>query len=144
MRDHDEIPYVVVERHGSDVAPFFWGLVVGAGIALLFAPRSGAETQEEIRARVRRVRDAAEDRVTGARDSVTDAVTRTRDRIQDGLDSGFRAARDARSELEGRVAQAKNDYRFTEDDLGQTSTPSAAEVLVADAPVDEPEEEERP
>jgi hypothetical protein len=75
---------------------------------------------------------------------VTDAVTRTRDRIQDGLDSGFRAARDARSELEGRVAQAKNDYRFTEDDLGQTSTPSAAEVLVADAPVDEPEEEERP
>lgn len=144
MRDHEEIPYVVVERQGSDVAPFLWGLVVGAGIALLFAPRSGAETQEEIRARVRRVRDGVEDRVTGARDSVTDAVTRTRDRIQDGFDSGFRAARDARAELESRVAQAKHDYRFTEDDLGQTSNPPTPDFLGVEAEVDEPEEEDRP
>jgi gas vesicle protein len=128
MRDHDEIPYVVIERHGSGAAPFLWGLIAGAGIALLLAPRSGAETQEEIRQRVRRVRDAAEDRVTGARDSVTGAVARTRDRLQDridgvrdaietrtdqardAVDTGRRAARDARSELERRVAEAKHSY----------------------------------
>jgi gas vesicle protein len=135
MRDYDEVPYVVIERHGSGAAPFLWGVIVGAGIALLLAPRSGAETQEEIRQRVRRVRDAAEDRVTGARDTVTGAVTRTRDRIQDridsvrgavetrteqardALDAGRRAARDARSELERRVADAKHGHRVREEEI---------------------------
>jgi gas vesicle protein len=151
MRDHDEVPYVVIERHGSGAAPFLWGVIVGAGIALLLAPRSGAETQEEIRQRVRRVRDAAEDRVTGARDTVTGAVTRTRDRIQDridsvrgavetrteqardALDAGRRAARDARSELERRVADAKHGYRSRDEAVVDIPpAPPAPDIFIAE------------
>ena len=124
MREHDDLPYIVIERRSGGLTPFLWGALLGAGAALLLAPRSGEETQEEIRQRALRIRTAAEDRVTTARD----AVTRTRDRFQDrvdnlrgaietraeqartAVDAGRRAARDARSELERRVAEAKQAY----------------------------------
>lgn len=125
MRDYDDMPYIVIERHSGGMGPFVWGALIGAGVALLVAPRSGAETQDEIRRNVRRIRDTAEGRVTGARETVTGTVTRTRNRIfdridsvrgtfeeqadraRDAVDTGRRAARDARSELERRVAEAK-------------------------------------
>jgi gas vesicle protein len=125
MRDHDDLPYIVIERHSGGVGGFVWGALIGAGLALLLAPRSGAETQEEIRTRVQRIRDGAEGRVNEARDTVTGTVARTRSRIFDQIDSvrstleeqadrardavetGRRAARDARSELERKVAEAK-------------------------------------
>jgi gas vesicle protein len=125
MRDHDDLPYIVIEKHsGGGMGTFLWGALLGAGVALLLAPRSGEETQEEIRERVERLREAAEDRVNEVRDTVTESVSRTRDRIQDQIDSvrdtvetaptarargGHRprAARDARSELERRVAEAR-------------------------------------
>jgi gas vesicle protein len=132
MRDHDDLPYIVIEKHsGGGMSSFLWGALLGAGAALLLAPRSGEETQEEIRERVRRLRDAAEDRVNEVRDNVTDSYTRTRDRIQDqidsvrdtvetrtdrarnALDAGRRAARDARSELERRVAEARDNVADT-------------------------------
>jgi gas vesicle protein len=39
---------VVVERGGSVLAPFLWGLAIGAGLALLFAPMSGEELRAEL------------------------------------------------------------------------------------------------
>lgn len=124
MRDYDDAPYIVIERRSGGFTPFLWGALLGAGAALLLAPRSGEETQEEIRRNAMRLRSAAEGRVTTARE----AVHRTRDRVQDrvdtvrgaietradqarqALDAGRRAARDARSELERRVAEAKQSY----------------------------------
>ncbi len=50
MRDHDETPYIVIEREGGGgLGSFILGALVGAGLALLFAPQSGEETQEEIK-----------------------------------------------------------------------------------------------
>ncbi len=131
MREYDEAPYIVIERRSSGLAPFFWGAILGAGTALLLAPRSGAETQEEIRQRVMRARTAAEDRVDTARMT----VTRARDRIQhqidyvrdqvgtvrtqidartqqarEALETGRRAAREARQEIERRVTDVRDSY----------------------------------
>lgn len=121
MRDYDDLPYIVIERHSGGMGPFVWGALIGAGVALLLAPRSGNETQDEIRRTARRIRDTAEGRVN----DVTGTVSRTRsrivdridsvrstfeeqaDRARDAVDTGRRAARDARSELERRVAEAK-------------------------------------
>lgn len=128
MADYEDLPYVVVERRASTEA-FFWGALIGAGLALLLAPRSGAETQEEIRATARRLRDAAEGRVSEVRDRVEGAVERTRTRVEDrvsavrstleertdqarhAIRAGRDAARTARSELERRVDDAKAAYR---------------------------------
>lgn len=129
MRDYEDLPYVVVERHGAGITPFVWGAILGAGAALLLAPRSGAETQREIRDGVLRLRSAAEDRVNDARSAVDDRVQQVRDAVQsrvetvrdtvesrttqvrDAVDAGRRAARDARFELERRVADAKGSYQ---------------------------------
>src|SRR5690606_37749852 len=87
MADHDNVPYIVIERHSGGVSPFLWGLLMGAGAALLLAPRSGEQTQEEIRQRARRLRDMAEERVDSVRGTMTDTINRTRSQVQDRYDS---------------------------------------------------------
>lgn len=117
MRDYEELPHIVIERERGGLEPFLLGALLGAGVALLLAPRSGADTQREIRESIRRLRDTAEGRVNEARDTVRGVVDRTRgevtDRlgaVRDAVDTGRRAARDARSELERRVAEAKSAF----------------------------------
>jgi gas vesicle protein len=158
MGEHDDMPYIVIERRSGGVTPFLWGALLGAGVALLLAPRSGAETQAEIRERAQRLRTAAEDRVNGVRDAVSDSVTRTRDRIQDRIDSvrdsiesraeqarnavdaGRRAARDARSELERRVAEARGGYRSApepEIEDEEPPVPPAPDVVITDVVIED-------
>jgi gas vesicle protein len=126
MRDHDDLPYIIIERQSVGFGAFLWGALLGAGAALLLAPRSGAQTQEEIRESVRRVRTAAEERVGAAKST----VTRTRDRLEDqigtvrsqfddraerarqALESGRRAARE---ELERRITDVKEGYQSVAD-----------------------------
>lgn len=158
MRDHDDLPYIVIERGNGGLTPFLWGALLGAGVALLLAPRSGAETQEEIRRTALRVRTGVEDRVTHARDTVTGAVTRTRGRVQERIDgirevvdtrvgqartaveTGRRVARDARSELERRVEEAKETYRSAAERVrGSGNHPPEAELVVTDVTVEEAE-----
>ena len=158
MRDHDEMPYIVIERRSGGMGPFVWGALLGAGVALLLAPRSGQETQEEIRRTATRLRTGVEDRVNYARDSVTGAVTRTRDRVQGRVDnvrdaletradrargafeSGRRVARDARSEIERRVADAKHTYQSAAERVRGPRPPgTAGDVVVTDVTVEEAE-----
>jgi gas vesicle protein len=156
MRDHDDVPYIVIERRSGGVTPFVWGALLGAGVALLLAPRSGEETQEEIRRTAMRLRTGVEDRVGAARDSVTGAVNRTRDRVQGrvesvrgavesraerargALDTGRRVARDARTELERRVADARHTYQSAAERVRGAPRP-AGDVVVTDVTVEEAE-----
>lgn len=148
MADYDDLPYIVIERRSGGAGAFLWGVLLGAGAALLLAPRSGAETQEEMRRAVRRVRDAAQGRVDDARETVTGTVTRTRNRFYDRIDNvretvesqaarardametGRRAARDARSELERRLAEATSDAGAG-DSRGRRARPTG-DVVVTD------------
>jgi len=127
--DEDE-PFVVIEKHeDAGIAPFLVGLAIGAGVALLFAPRSGRATRREIKRRAMRVRDAAEQTVTDVRDNVVDTFERARQTVEDQLDSarqavdlkkrqitravdaGRAAAEEARLELEQKIAHTKAAYR---------------------------------
>jgi gas vesicle protein len=146
MRDYDDLPYIVIERRSAGLAPFLWGAVLGAGAALLLAPRSGAQTQEDIRRGVQRARSVAEDRVEAARST----YSRTRERFEDGiesvrggvdtvreqfenvrdrfetradqaretLDTGRRIAHDAREEIERRVEEARDAYHTAGEKVG--------------------------
>ncbi|HET7275347.1 MAG TPA: YtxH domain-containing protein [Longimicrobiaceae bacterium] len=143
MRDYDDVPYIVIERHSAGVAPFVWGALIGAGIALFMAPRSGEETQEEIRQRVRRMRDSAEGRVNDVRDSFTGAVSRTRGRMRDqidsardAVDSGRQAARDARRDLEERVASVKGGRR---DEGRPMESMDGPDVVITEVTIEEEE-----
>src|SRR5436190_22332414 len=124
----DDEPYVVVERHSAGAAPFIMGLALGAGAALLLAPRSGAATRRDIKRRALRVRRAAENVANDVTDTVVDTFHDARRRVEDQIDSarhaidvkreqvhrameaGRAAAQEARNELEQRIAETKAAY----------------------------------
>ena len=118
MRDRDDVPYIVIDRGGGGFGSFVLGALVGAGVALLMAPRSGEETQAEIRARADRLRETAEDRVRDAQRRIESRVEQAKDGlhsriddVKDAVDSGRQAAAEARVTLERRLEQSKAAYR---------------------------------
>jgi len=119
MRNQDESPYIVIEREsGGGVGAFILGALVGAGIALLFAPKSGAETQEDLKRQARKLRSAAEERVREAQRQIEERLGEVRDGVQtridnvkDAVSAGRSAATDARTDLEKRLQRSKAAYR---------------------------------
>jgi gas vesicle protein len=119
MRDHDEVPYIVIEREtGGGVGSFLLGALVGAGVALLFAPRTGEQTQEELKAQAQKLRVAAEERVREAQrqleerlEEAREGVTARYDEVREAVNAGRDAAVDARRDLEGRLERSKQAYR---------------------------------
>jgi gas vesicle protein len=119
MRDHDEVPYIVIEREGGGgLGSFILGTLIGAGLALLLAPRSGEETQEEIKARALKFKGAAADRVREAQQNLEGRLVTARENVQarvdsvrEAVDSGRKAALEARDDLEKKLERSKAAYR---------------------------------
>ena len=102
--------------------------LIGAGVALLFAPRTGRETRADITRRARaaqdRVRDVAEgvteqvvDRFEGARarieeqiESARTVIVAKKDQVTRAMEAGREAAYQARTDLERRLAETKAAY----------------------------------
>jgi gas vesicle protein len=127
MAHHDDQPYIVIERRSGTLAGFLWGALVGAGVAMLLAPRSGRETRDEIRARALRLRDRAEEAVRGVADSVTDTIGEVRGEVEGRIDAareafeaGRRAARETRRDMEVRVREVRAGVRGAADAMRRT------------------------
>ena len=124
--DHDE-PFIVIEKH-NDAGSLLVGVLIGAAVALLFAPRSGQETRADIRRNARQAGDAvkgvAEDvtaqvaetydgakaRVEEQIDQVRDAVVTRKRQVSRAIEAGREAAFQARVELETQLAETKAAY----------------------------------
>jgi len=122
-------PYVIVERSEPGVGSFLIGLALGAGVALLLAPQSGEETRRGLARRARRAQDAAKDFVEDVSGTVADkfqevrttveerieatldAVDDKKRRVSNAFHAGRAAAREARGELEQRIAESKAAYK---------------------------------
>ena len=127
--DDFDTPYVVVERREAGIGPFVLGIALGAGAALLFAPQSGEVTRAGIARSARRVQQNAQDFVEDVSGNVADkfrevrnsveerieatldAVDDKRRRVSNAYQAGRAAAREARGELEQRIADTKAAYK---------------------------------
>jgi len=154
--DEDE-PYVIIEKQSGTLSSFFVGLAIGTGLALLFAPQSGAATRRGLQRRARRAQRAARKVANDVTDTVVDTFQDARRRVEDGIDSareafevkkeqvhrameaGRAAAQQAREELERRIAETKASYQ-TDASSASSARPMAArrsKAAVATPPSDE-------
>ncbi len=114
---------VFVERSDSSAKWLFWGALLGAGMALLYAPRSGEETRRTLQRRLRRLRAATEERVDelverfGSGRRVASAAESAIDEFEDELDEATPAPPmpvpepSPREEIERRLAEARSRRR---------------------------------
>ena len=115
---NDREPYIVVERGGGGFGAFVIGALLGAGAALLFAPKSGKETQEELREQVKKWKGVAEERLKDAQSAVEtridlarEGVTEKIGTVREAVEAGRQAAVDARLDLEHKLEKSKAAYR---------------------------------
>jgi len=95
------------------------GGLIGAAIALLYAPQSGRETRKDIKRTARRVRNSAADLIEDTIDDVNDLANDLKARAADIADQGTDLTDKAKKELmatleQGQKAIEKQKQKFTE------------------------------
>jgi len=128
MDDNDR-PVIVVERSEGGLGAFLLGLLAGAGVALLFAPKTGEETRRELRNRGRQLRATASEKAEELQDILSGGYEDTKSRVEEGISSarqvidekrddakeavavGKAAVHSAREELERRLSKARKSRR---------------------------------
>ena len=142
--DHDDEPYIVIEKNSNDLGSLLLGVAIGAGVALLFALRSGQETRRDISRRTRKATEAVKgvaqevtgqvvDTYEGARARVEEQIEAARSAIETkkrqvsrAMEAGREAAHEARAELEARLAETKAAYAAGEKVARTTRTRTTA------------------
>ena len=108
----------------SGVKWFLAGAILGAGLALLFAPQAGARTRRDIGKRARKLRADAEasyddltkeveSRGKQVKAAVEEWAGDVEDELRDGRRKLERTAHGARDDLERRLADARSRRRAT-------------------------------
>jgi gas vesicle protein len=82
------------DNDGSSLVWFLAGLGIGGLVGILYAPRSGSETRDEIKARAEQGREYVRARAREAREQASDWVDKGRDVVTQQKDQ-FRAAYEA-------------------------------------------------
>jgi gas vesicle protein len=138
--EHDGDPYIVIEKHSGGVSNLMLGVLIGAGVALLFAPRTGEETRRDIRRRARQAGDTVLGAAQGVGDQVLDTFEHARGRVEEQIDAartaielkkaqvaraveaGREASHQARRDLERRLAETKAQYASGDAGRGASRT----------------------
>ena len=110
MSTGDDQHTLIIEKETDrrpEVAAFLIGAVVGAGLALLFAPATGADTQKRIREQARKLKDLTGDRVRDLREDLGSRMGPAKG----VMEQGRQIAADARAELEDKLERSKAVYR---------------------------------
>jgi len=124
MRGRQRREVVYVERGGDTSAKWlFWGALLGAGLALMYAPTSGEDTRRNLQRKLWKLRAMTEEKLDeltqqlgGAKDSLG-ALLEDEDNDLEGEDEGRTfygrgqatsgSAASPREELERRLADAR-------------------------------------
>lgn len=85
-------PYIPDTGRGSSFLAFLTGAVIGAGLALMFAPKSGTETREQVADWARRAQNKVKDAADKIKNRAEDAADRLKYRTEEAADKlGYRS-----------------------------------------------------
>ena len=101
----DDEPYVVIEKQTGTLSSFVIGAAIGAGLALLFAPQSGARTRHNIARRGRRFRTRTADAWEDLRHELRYAARRGRKKLAAKINGALRDRRERQSLRDGIVVE---------------------------------------
>jgi gas vesicle protein len=119
MRGRQRSEVVYVERGGDSSAKWlFWGTLLGAGLALLYAPSSGEETRRTLQRKLWKLRAMTEEKLDeitqqfgGAKDSLEGLMEDEDEETGEDIDGpamyGRSPGASPREELERRLADAR-------------------------------------
>jgi|SRR5208283_402214 len=99
------------DRDSNSFVWFLAGLGLGALVGVLYAPRSGSETRDVLRARAEEGRDYVRNRAQQARDQATQWADRGREVInqqKEQFRAAYEAGRQAYQETTSDTAASKN------------------------------------
>ena len=119
--DDDDQLIVVEENESSGISAFLLGAAIGAGLALIFAPQTGAETRQSIKRGARKAGEATKRAGVKVSDALAQAKADLESRIDSArssldlkkvqvsraVDAGREAAKAARADLERRMAEQR-------------------------------------
>lgn len=108
MHEHED--FEMDNKGGSRFSAFFWGALIGAGIALLTAPRTGEETRQLLKERQHEVMDKANDLAVNAREKAVEKVDQVKTRAAElqveASEKGRTLVEQAKETARGYVATA--------------------------------------
>lgn len=87
------------EDYKKIAGAFLLGGVIGAAIALLYAPQSGRETRKDIAKTARKVKKETVHMVEDTIDSINDFAGDVKDKVSDIVDRGKDLSSDAKKEI---------------------------------------------
>jgi gas vesicle protein len=99
------------DRDSNSFVWFLAGMGLGALVGVLYAPRSGSETREALRARAEEGRDYVRDRAREARDQASQWVDRSREAVgqqKEQFRAAYEAGRQAYHEATTETSAPKN------------------------------------
>ena len=94
---------------GSWLLSFILGGLIGAGIALLVAPKSGRQTRA-------RIKDMAED----AKERAEDYSEQAKDRISTAMHKGADVLQQKKEDIESTITRAKKGYQRAKETLTES------------------------
>lgn len=118
-RDAEDRVVFVERSESSGLGWFVLGAALGAGLGILFAPRSGAETRKDLGRRFDDLKERAEESLEELSEGIADGKERVRARIERWVDGsrdavGEEKPASAREELERRLTEARSRRRRPE------------------------------
>jgi gas vesicle protein len=89
----------IIVKQGS-FGSLLRGVIIGAAIGLLFAPRSGRETRDMLAQRSNTIKDKAVDMANDTRNRAQNVIDDTRNKIQDSMKNITQGSGMSKKELE--------------------------------------------